>query len=965
MEYFVSLLKNNSVQVFNFTMQKMFYIPFLLLLCFINVQAQNPENEWQNLIEKAESLSTQGQYVAAIPYLEKAFQIAEKKYGKKDTHYARTLNDLGAIYSNLGNYSKAEPLLKKVAEIRKDLVGECRSCYFMSLDNLAILYTFMGKYKDAETILKEALELRKDDAINNPSDYAETLNALAFLYYNMERYGESEEIYLQALAIQKTNVNTSSYATIVNGLVGLYCALGNGKKGEILAKQYLAIVEKNEGINHPYYAYGLNNLALMYQGVEKYRKADSLCMKALGIIEKTQGINNPYYVNILNNSALNNFYMGRYAKAKELYEKALVLLDENSPYYNQCLHNYACLLMVKKDYKDAESVFKTSLNLTEKTSGKGNTAYATTLTHLAIVYAETGNYAKAKSCFVEANRIHYNCYRKTQASLSEKERSSLWAASSYSFDWFYSFTQKFSQLHPDIVSETYNNRLKTHSILLNETEAVKRAILASKDSLLIQKYTDWQAKQSTLQFWIEKGASWQQQTGVSVAELQVDINIIEKALAAKSQAFKKAIDTTLITWQQVQASLKQGEAAVEIVRFQWISTKWTDTVYYAAMILTPNTKEHPIWVLLPNGNGMEKQGYRDYTDNIVAKTPDRLAYRRYWASIDSVLGESSTIYLSLDGVYHKLNLGAIICPDEKYLMDKRNIHLLHTTADLVNPIKRNLLLPTKSADLYGNPDYQMNILETKPIRVSVIKEDGLIATNTTAKRSIEEVEKIPQFPSLPKTQREVSTIDSLLKRNGYQSEIYLGVDAQEAQIKASRSPTILHLATHGFFYPEAKKLRQENDMGLDKAAIEENPLLSSGIAFSGANYTLIHKDSIFLKNDKKTHENGLFYAQEALLLNLENTELVVLSACETGLGKVVNGEGVYGLQRAFRIAGARTLLVSLWKVDDAKTLELMVGFYNKWLSGISAYQALVATQKEMAGKGYPACDWAGFVLIGE
>lgn len=211
-------------------------------------------------------------------------------------------------------------------------------------------------------------------------------------------------------------------------------------------------------------------------------------------------------------------------------------------------------------------------------------------------------------------------------------------------------------------------------------------------------------------------------------------------------------------------------------------------------------------------------------------------------------------------------------------------------------------------------------------------------------------------------------IAQLYRKKGHIPKIFLGETALEECIKQVDNPPVLHLATHAFFLEDIQKQEKIRLMGVEMQRMAETPLLRSGLLFAGAARILKGKEPL------EGLENGILTAREALDLNLDNTELVVLSACDTGLGEIRNGEGVYGLQRAFQVAGADAVLMSLWKVDDKAARDFMIAFYNKWLSsdrsvesfaGVSkrdAYDHAVAVMKSR----YPApFYWGAFVMVGE
>ncbi len=226
------------------------------------------------------------------------------------------------------------------------------------------------------------------------------------------------------------------------------------------------------------------------------------------------------------------------------------------------------------------------------------------------------------------------------------------------------------------------------------------------------------------------------------------------------------------------------------------------------------------------------------------------------------------------------------------------------------------------------------------------------------------------FSQLKYTRPEAVAIDSLLKQKGIATKLYLQDQAQESVLKSVVSPQILHISTHGFFLPDQPELRKPKEIGgfssigeFDRTPALENPLLRCGLAFAGAN----HAESV------KEGEDGLATAMEIAGLDLQGTDLVTLSACLTGVGELRSGEGVYGLHRSFLLAGAKTVLASLWSVPDLETKDLMVEFYRRYLFGenISKSEALRQAQLaviEQLRKKYgaaPPAYWGAFVCIGE
>jgi CHAT domain-containing protein len=334
-------------------------------------------------------------------------------------------------------------------------------------------------------------------------------------------------------------------------------------------------------------------------------------------------------------------------------------------------------------------------------------------------------------------------------------------------------------------------------------------------------------------------------------------------------------------------------------------------------------------------------------------------------SLLQIQNGTKSIYFSADGLFNKINPETLQITDSlgkyEYLGDLLSIHILCSSRDLL--LADSTRSNTKNASLFGYPDYTLNINDQERL----VKQYNLDTNSLSYLRGEDAVTGTYSFKPLIATKHEVEDISNIFITKGWKVNVYTGARAMEEQIKRLQNPHVLHIATHGFFAQDIQAEKQKTFMGRDSREVENNPLLRSGLAFAGAERTRIDTTHQVLGS----LEDGILTAEEAQFLTLDSTELVVLSACETGLGTIINGEGVYGLQRAFRAAGAKCVLMSLWKVDDLATETLMKNFYKHWLNdGLNKHDALWQAKLDLRNdKSHP--DWAkpyywgAFVLIGE
>jgi CHAT domain-containing protein len=322
-------------------------------------------------------------------------------------------------------------------------------------------------------------------------------------------------------------------------------------------------------------------------------------------------------------------------------------------------------------------------------------------------------------------------------------------------------------------------------------------------------------------------------------------------------------------------------------------------------------------ILLENGNAMER-GLKYYRTCIEHSFKDEISYDLLWKKLAEKLKQlnAKKVYFSADGLYHQVSMPTLYNPaTQKYLLDEIELVNLTNTKDILS--EKREATTNQFALLLGAPEFGSD------------------------------------YDPLPGTSREVEAIGSNLKLNHWEAEILKGRQAHEQAIKDMQKPRVLHIATHGYFEPEHEETAEERSR--ESKAVKSNPLWRSGLILTKDR----SQDTLDWNND------GILTAYEAMNLNLDDTELVVLSACETGLGDVRYGEGVYGLQRAFKVAGANLVLMSLWKVSDEATEEFMKLFYQQWLKTPNARQAFESTQAIIRSEYPDPRLWGAFVLVGE
>lgn len=987
--------------------------------------AQQPP--WQELNVRSTQLYQQGRYAEALPIAIEALKAAEAAFGPDGAWVAADLSNLGLIYNGQGRYSEAEPVFQRALQVQEKVGGPEDRTVATLLSNIAFLYDNEGRYAEAEPLYLRAVRIHEKTAGPNHPDVAIDLNNLSALYHHQGRYAEAETLCQRALRIdeQALGPGNPKIGTDLNNFAALYYDEGKYAAAEPFYQRALSIYEKALGADHPVVAAALNNLATLSMDQGKYAEAEPLYQRAVRIGEKALGPRNPEIAKYLNNFALlydqegkeaeaeplylralsireealgpdhpdvaislNNlagFYMdrGRYAKARPLYQRALQITEKSlgpeHPGVAKDLNNLAVLYHHQDLYAEAEPLYQRALRIKEKALGPDHPDVAVDLNNLAMLYGDEGKYAEAEPLY---RRLFDNLFQQFQYNFSymtEKERLGFLDTLDYNFPAYFSFVHRFRSKDPSLTGSMYDLLLWEKGFIAGSVADLRREIETSGDTEALKLLGQLTAKRTQIAAMLNTVPSnpelWRQQ----IDPLRSEANEIEKALVARSSAFAKRKQLERSTWQQVRDALKPGEAAVEFAQFRLYDKKWTDTRYYVALVITPETKGQPEYVFLGDDKKIEGDAILRFKHSVQtrgflaepeAELPGADAYELIWKPLETVLTGITRIYLSPDGVLNQLPLGIIPAPDGKLEMEKYDLRLLSSTRDIL----RSKPPPAEAtALLVGNPAFDLSeeqqgaalqklaLPQQKATDLTADLVPGALRLNGISR----DQGNNSTLPQLPGTGAEINAIAELMQKLHWKTSVYTNDLALKTVVEDAGSPRVVHLATHGFFLPDQQIKPNSLGPAQSKPSELEDPMLRSGLYFSGADRTLAGKPAA------EGLDNGVLTAMEAANLDLRETELVVLSACNTGQGDVRNGEGVFGLRRALQEAGTQAVLMSLWSVPDQETLELMDRFYTKWLGGMEIHEALKEAQLEIreqvrnrhSGKDLPYY-WGAFVLVG-
>jgi CHAT domain-containing protein len=835
-----------------------------------------------------------------------------KQQIKNSVNEGLLLNKLGDLYTYKGEFTKATVALSKAVSILKSTLNESSISYLSASANLGILFKEQGKYPEAEEQFEEVLKKADPTEII----YYPTLNNAALVHWSLGQYEKAEKIFL-----------------------------------EIKKQDSIAV-----GTSHPDYAITLSNLSLVFNDDGKYPEAEKNILQALDIQKKNDESKSASYARKLNNLAKIYVYSGKPEKAIAFYQEALAIfkstVGENSADYATTSYNLGLALWKVGKGEDGFKYLKNSSSIRAAVLGKKHPKYAESQQKIAEYQWFKKSKKEARQTYGEVFDNYYNQIESVFPALIEEEKAKFYYNTIRpSFDKFNSFAYDYAEEDPSIMAEVYNHQINTKGVIMMATEKVKEAIQTSRDTTLIKKFESWQAlKEQIAKMYSHSQSSNQLDSLIALADAS------EKDLSKKSAEFARQFIKKKYAWTDIQKMLKPGEAAIEVVRYQKYQPdsagRFLSEIKYAFLIVTSKTITQPDYVVLNGGKEIEGKLLNFYKNSILFNQEDAYTYKNYFEPLGDYLKKNKieSFYFSPDGVFNQISLYTIRNPfTNKYLVDEYGIQIVTNTKELVD--RKPKSKGPKSSTLLGFPTFNLNaqqVAQPKTTNRSISRGGSSRGLRGGLLRYVDPENGIAVLPG---TQKEIDKISKLLMASSTPL-VFTQVDASEGVAKKLKGPTILHVATHGYFLEDDEKNKEATGYVF-------NPLLKSGLILAGAeNFIRTGTTVDTVGND------GILTAYEAMNLNLENTDLVVLSACETGLGVVKNGEGVYGLQRAFKLSGAKSIIMSLWSVDDEATQDLMTLFYTEFLKSGDAQSSLRWAQRKLKNKYPQPFYWGAFVLVG-
>jgi len=988
-------------------------------------EAPGPDRTWRSLVAEAEIAASEGDDPRALALADSAWAVGSSMYDETSPdYYSVSWRDSSSRPVYFASYAEGESLIVRVLGVEGKVLGPDHPDIALGLDDLAVLlerelrhretvplreralaireasldpldpwlarsvmvlanhYNHLGRYAEAEPLYRRALDLREQ--IYGP-DIAKSYEAarmvahahdnLGHFYLGQGRYIDAETEYLAALAVREIGYppDHHDFGANLSYLARVNWALGDIEEAEDLYRQGLDLRERGLGPDHPDVATSLSSLAMIYTVQGRYEEAEPLYRRALTIrreyLKKEHSPPaHPGIAMALHSLASLYTEQGRYADAEPLYEEAIDVWNEyfgfEHPRSVGTVSDFAYDLLKMDRPREAAALYAKALDLTEQAYGNSHPRIAGILESECLLYRLEGRAEEALALAERAVRIRRANFRENAVVLAEAD------ALSFSHSLRRSLANYLSSYIDAGAPESQAG--KAADIIFANKGPVSDEIFERQQAFVAENDPQAQALAVSLKdvkfqlaqaYMAGPGRNVEGYTG-RVDSLQGLASDLEAQLARASSSFRERHQRGEVNSGELAALLPGGAVLVEYLRFDYIDPGTEERIpRYAAVVLGDGGR--PKFLDLGETAGID-QNIDDYADHMAslglmdrppsASDEVRYArisesiYSRVWQPVENVIGDAEMVLISPDGALSLLAFGSLKTSHDTYLVESVRFHYLTAGRDLARMTRE--VEPGRGLLAMGDPDYGGAVDEAPRYA-----QRGVLPT-------CDEFEEL-WFRRLPGFRVEIEAVEAAWLGQVQEPVLtYLGADATEEAIKA-RAPgsRVIHLATHGYFLGSDCGTVSRPGFGIqDTYYAAANPLLLSGLALAGANLTIAG-------GEEPDGEDGILTAYEVSALDLSGTRLVVLSACETARGEVEEGEGTYGLRRAFHAAGARTVVSTLWKIPDQTTSEMMGELYSD--PGRPAAEALRAIQIDRirtlraSGQSDHPYSWGAFMATGD
>ena len=910
----------------------------------------------------AEIYRLQGKYSLAENLFLESLRGAVEEFGEEDTLVIQIKSHLAQLYEDTGRLDEALQLHEQVYNLELISLGDTHPNSATNLNNLASVNRRLGNYQKAEKLFRKSLKIMITALGEESPQSVSVMNNLALLLENQGLYDEAEPLFKKAFSISNKIQGDRHPTTLalLNNLAFLYESQGDFSRSEMNYKKVIDLNTVVFGEMHTNTLSNQNNLAYLFLREERFKEARPIFEKVYKQWEKQLGI---YHQNTL--KALNN--LGRVQKSLgelELAEKNLIrALEGRTKVFTKrhadtlrSMNDIGELFVLQKKNDEALKMFQEALKLEEEVLGENHPYTFETLNNLSRLLEELGKKEEAYKVFKTGFERRNAFFDRVLWVAGDNTRQSYIRLHKQEQD---AYVRMLLSLDDERTArDLLEVSLRRKGMLLKITSETQQVVMMSGDSELqgiTDELTETRKKLAGLTLSGPTEVN-RKEFPKLIYEMEEKVNMLQLQLGEKSQRFRQS--TKQVNVEQVLDGIGEN-AIVDFMSFRGAD----ETLRLLAIIVNDGVISYVEYedleiireLIMEVREIVQDEGAEDEDIKSVAVE----LWEVLWQPLTDSLGEKISIYISPDSVLNVLPFDVLTDEDDSYLLENFDLRIISSTRDLaidqLQAVKGEMLI-------IAGPDFDSDkILKSPEARQVSNKRSLSVSQGARMGSGLRGL----NFAPLPGAEKEGEVIKEVSDTKERKTSIYSQRVAEEQLLrKISKPPEVLHIATHGFFLKEEEKLKKRLQ-GLSRGSSSvpppaDNPLLRAGLAFAGLNSNASMLGEIDTDND------GVLTAMEVLSLDLAGTELVVLSACETGLGEIHEGEGVYGLRRSFQEAGVKNIINSFWEVSDAGTQLLMTKFYDKFLTGMPPRQAMREARLEMLDDVQWSAPfyWSAFVMVG-
>ncbi|MEP1093908.1 MAG: CHAT domain-containing tetratricopeptide repeat protein [Cyclobacteriaceae bacterium] len=843
-----------------------------------------------------------GSFDEAGKFLALSGKVIDAAYQDDDEVKLRYEHRKGIYHREVGNFKESLEALQNAIAINDRLADDSTKIALQI--EIGTTYKHFGDFKQSEAELLKAVEQSKN---KNEIQYLTAIDRLSSLKIEQGEYSDSENYLLYNLDRKREKYASDPLLELetLNGLSVLYYKLNDLES----ANDYMSQALESTGDIRNIRPYMMNNLGTIYMKQGDIENAELSFREAVDGFRELFGTMNPDYASSLNNLAGIYKLQGKLAVALNVYTKVLdmdkVIYGENNQRYATSLNNVALLYLQLGNTSLAGKLLLRAKEIRREALGDFHPLYIKTLNDLGIYYLISKDSISAMNEFNLALKAEIKHMADIFPVLTDNQRKLYFDQSRANIERFCSMAFKPKYINTQYAEDALNHFINTKGILFYASEKMRRIVQASGDKQTIRVYDEWREKKYKLAQAYLLTESERRIQGISIEHLENESTELEKQLALKFKVFSDQESAEYHNWQEISNVLPDNTVTLDIIQFRNYTVSIKDEKIAQGFEDRSNYaafiigKDSLLQPVIWPKDADFAKGFAQYRNSLKFAVKDVSSYKVFWEPVDRHLENVNKVYLANDGIYHKLN-PAVFFNAKKNLYVSDEYDIIYITSG------KDLLYNEKTelikdAQIFGNPDFSQIV--------------GF------------------ELNQLPGAEREASDITEILDVRKWKSETFYFNNATEEQVKTLQNPGVIHLATHGYF---------------DDDPNHADPLHSSGI---------------FLSKRAGSTNDGLLSAYEAMNLALDQTSLVVLAACETGLGTVQNGEGVFGLQRAFLVAGADNILLSLVKINDQAARNFMNLFYKALLEDEDPQRAFFNARAQFKKIDSNPYNWGAYILI--